>query len=279
MGNPSQKTILAVDDTESSRYAVVRYLERAGYQVWQAETGEEALRMAAQRPDLIILDIKLPDILGYDVCRLLKQNPHTAAIPVLHTSATLRGSSDKVKALEYGADGYLVEPIEPEELLANVKVLLHLRETQEALARSRERLELAQDVAQIGTFDWNLQTDELAWSTIEEQLYGLAPGVFAGKYENWASLVHPDDRTKAEAAVRAAIEKCSALETEFRIVRPDGVVRWIHAKGKVLCNGGGAPFRFIGVNIDITERKEVERAWRETRDQLALVNDQLENKV
>src|SRR5262245_3543606 len=158
MGNPSQKTILAVDDTESSRYAVVRYLERAGYEVWQAETGQEALRLAEQRPDLIILDIKLPDILGYDVCRLLKKNPHTASIPVLHTSATFRTSRDKVKALEYGADAYLVEPIEPEELLANVKVLLHLRETKEALARSRERLELAQEAAQIGIFDWNIRT-------------------------------------------------------------------------------------------------------------------------
>jgi signal transduction histidine kinase len=126
--------ILNVDDTEAARYAKSRILQRAGFQVIEAASGGEALAKAASdNPALVLLDTKLPDLSGFDVCRRLKQNPHTAMVLVLQTSASYVASPDRVRALDSGADNYLIEPIEPEELVANVRALLRLAKAEREL--------------------------------------------------------------------------------------------------------------------------------------------------
>ena len=123
----SKSVILNVDDSEAARYAKSRILTLAGFTVIEAASGSAALYRAREdKPDLVLLDVKLPDINGLEVCRLLKADPATRAILVLQTSASYIGVSDKIRALEGGADNYLFEPIEPEELVANVKALLRL---------------------------------------------------------------------------------------------------------------------------------------------------------
>ncbi|MBD1831238.1 response regulator [Cyanobacteria bacterium FACHB-472] len=132
-------TILHVDDNETNRYVVSRMLKQAGFQVKEAATGEAGLQMVAQQPDLIILDVKLPDIDGFEVCRRIKENPHTSFIPVLHLSASFVKSQDKAQGLEGGADAYLAQPVEPIELIATVKALLRIREAEEsALGLAKE---------------------------------------------------------------------------------------------------------------------------------------------
>ena len=119
--------ILNVDDNPGALYAKSRILTHAGFRVIEAASGSAALLRAQQeKPDLVLLDVKLPDIDGFEVCRLLRSDPLTSAILVLQTSASYVGVGHKIKALEGGADNYLFEPIEPEELVANVKALLRL---------------------------------------------------------------------------------------------------------------------------------------------------------
>ncbi|SDU03217.1 His Kinase A (phospho-acceptor) domain-containing protein [Verrucomicrobium sp. GAS474] len=122
-GNP----ILIIDDNEENRYAFSRYLKGSGFQVWTAQTGEEGRALAQRRPSLIMLDIQLPDITGYELCRALKADPATASIPILHTSATFTESGDRTYGLEGGADGYLIQPIDSHELVATVRSLLRIR--------------------------------------------------------------------------------------------------------------------------------------------------------
>ncbi len=140
MFKPEQIKILIVDDDDASRYSLARPLKRAGYQVVLATTGQEGLQEIEKRPDLVILDVQLPDMNGLEISRMLRQSPQTSTIPILQTSATFTMGSDKARGLDAGADGYLINPIEPEELLANVRMLLRLRFTQDALAKSNERL-------------------------------------------------------------------------------------------------------------------------------------------
>ena len=125
--NQKPTTILVVDDKEGTRYTVTRLLRREQYVVWEASTGEQALKLSADKPDLIILDINLPDINGYEVCRRIKADPSTAPIAVLHLSATFVGSENRPTGLEGGADGYLTYPVEPRELVAHVEALLRAR--------------------------------------------------------------------------------------------------------------------------------------------------------
>jgi signal transduction histidine kinase len=135
-----QDLILNVDDTEAARYAKSRILLRAGFQVIEAASGAEALAKAASEgPALVLLDTKLPDISGFDVCRQLKRDPATAMVLVLQTSASYVASPDRVRALDSGADNYLFEPIEPEELVANVRALLRLAKAERELREMNRR--------------------------------------------------------------------------------------------------------------------------------------------
>src|SRR5262249_32641153 len=119
-----------------------------------------------------------------------------------------------------------------------------------------------QEAGRIGIFEWDIHTNEVSWSATEEQLYGLPPGAFQGRYENWRQTVHPDDVGAAEAVLARAIADNQPWEMEFRIIRPDGGIRWIAAKGKLFADAEGRPVRMLGVNLDVTERKRVEEALR-----------------
>jgi two-component system, sensor histidine kinase len=132
--------ILNVDDSDGARYAKTRTLELAGFTVIEAASGGEALQRATvDKPDLVLLDVKLPDINGFEVCRLLKNNAITQPILVLQTSASYISAADKIRALDDGADNYLFEPIEPEELVANVKALLRLGRAERELREADRR--------------------------------------------------------------------------------------------------------------------------------------------
>ena len=138
-------TILAVDDNEAQRYALVRSLREAGYGVLEAGSGSEALAKAAQLPDLVTLDVNLPDMLGFEVCRQIKSNPATAHIPVLHLSSTFVEPDARVQGLASGADAYLAEPIDRAELVATIAALLRLKNAETA---ARQQAELAEKARQ-----------------------------------------------------------------------------------------------------------------------------------
>jgi len=127
------EVILVVDDTDPNRYAKCRILRHAGFTVKEAALGEEALKIiAAERPGVVCLDVRLPDISGLDVCRRIKADP-TLKTMVLQMSASFVGQEDKVRGLEGGADGYLISPFEPEEFLATVRSLLRLQHVEDEL--------------------------------------------------------------------------------------------------------------------------------------------------
>lgn len=134
-------TVLNVNDDDANRYSLTRMLRKAGFVVKEAATGADALRMVAERPDLVVLDVQLPDIDGFEVCRRIKQDPATAGIPVLHLSAKFVRDEDRTQGLESGADGYLVHPVEQPELVATVRSLLRLREAERAARANAERVE------------------------------------------------------------------------------------------------------------------------------------------
>ena len=129
-------TILVVDDEEAGRYVKVQTLRRAGFAVIEGATGREALDLAArERPDLIVLDVNLPDINGLEVTRRLRASESGApALPILQISNTSVEAADRVRGLDQGADVYLVEPVDGAVLVATVHALLRVRRAEAALA-------------------------------------------------------------------------------------------------------------------------------------------------
>lgn len=144
----ARRRILVIDDQEATRYIFRRNLTRAGFDVEEADTGATGLARATTGPDLIICDVNLPDMLGYDVCRRLKSNPLTGSIPVLQVSASFISDESKVQALEGGADSYLTQPVEPTVLIAQVNALLRLRR--------------AESVANLSARQWQTTFDSLS---------------------------------------------------------------------------------------------------------------------
>ena len=127
-----KRTILLVDDEASIRKTVGRRLEREGYRVLTAESGEEGLRMAAEHlPDLILLDIMMPKMKGRDACAKLKADPKTAHIPVIFLTAL--GLADHIKAgMDLGADDYILKPFEADELKERLAICLARHNSQDS---------------------------------------------------------------------------------------------------------------------------------------------------
>jgi signal transduction histidine kinase len=135
--------LLNVDDDDAARYVKSRILKLAGFEVLEAASGAAAMRLIHERPpDLVLLDVKLPDVNGRDLAAQIKSEPSTSQIVVLQTSASHIDMRHRVMSLDAGADGYLIAPMEPEELVANVRALLRMRraehERQKALDALRE---------------------------------------------------------------------------------------------------------------------------------------------
>src|SRR3546814_1383581 len=133
--------LLIVDDNAPTRYAMRRVLERHGYQVLEAGTGSEGLELVANAaPDALILDVNLPDMSGFDIARQLRADANTALLPLIHVSAASIETNDIITGLDAGGDAYLIHPVDPAVLLATLRTMLRVRDTERAL-RDSERSE------------------------------------------------------------------------------------------------------------------------------------------
>jgi PAS domain S-box-containing protein len=141
--------ILAVDDNPAALYATSRVLKSAGYEVLQATTGAEALAKATSA-DLIVLDVNLPDLDGFEVCRRLRSNPATVQLPVLHLSATFTQSADFTMGIEAGADSYLTRPVEAPVLIATVRTLIFAKQADNLRRGADAKLRAMFNLAPVG---------------------------------------------------------------------------------------------------------------------------------
>lgn len=150
MADGKTPTALVVDDNPATRYSTGRVLKSGGFAILQAATGREALALAVERPDVVVLDVNLPDIDGFQVCRELRTIAETARIPVIHLSATFVSDNDKIHGFESGADGYLTHPVEPLVLIATVNAFLRTRRAEEELRISESKFRAIFDRVQNG---------------------------------------------------------------------------------------------------------------------------------
>ncbi len=166
--------ILIVDDREQNRYVLSRILRQAGYGCIELGTGAEALAHARTLPSLIILDVRLPDMSGYEVTRRVKQDPGTAHVPVLQISASMVSSESKAKALEAGADGYLVHPIDATVLVATVRALLRLHAAEAIARRSAEQWQSTFDALSEGVAFINSEGRLVRWNAAFAEICGFS---------------------------------------------------------------------------------------------------------
>jgi PAS domain S-box-containing protein len=149
---------------------------------------------------------------------------------------------------------------------------------EEALRVGEERLRLALEGAQQGTWDWDLKTKALVWSERCKRLFGLAPES-AVTYEGFLAALYPEDRQRVIEAVEHAVREGTEFQAEYRVVHPDGAMRWLHARSKAFCDDRGEPSRMSGIALDITERRQAEEALRESEARFRSVLENSQDAV
>jgi len=150
------------------------------------------------------------------------------------------------------------------------------KRTESELVLSRERLALALQAGRSGTFEWDIYCNLNIWSSETEELYGLAPGTFGRRYEDWESLVEPEDVERVRTAIQESL-RTGTFASEWRIRRRDnGEIRWVNARAKVFFDNAGRPSRMVGINVDITERKQAEKELALRAEELARSNADLQ---
>lgn len=140
---------------------------------------------------------------------------------------------------------------------------------------NHQRLLFALDAAQMGTWEWDLRTNEVRWSENLERIHGLPPGAFNGRFESYQREIHPEDRERVFASVQGALTADALHDVEYRIVAPDGTVRWVHGKGRLERGADGAPAVMSGVCMDVSARKRAELEIEAALRQEAAVRDRL----
>ncbi|HCB11987.1 MAG TPA: hypothetical protein DEP36_00205, partial [Gammaproteobacteria bacterium] len=286
--------ILVVDDMPANLKLLVNLLVEQGYRVRPASSGALALRsVAAHAPDLILLDVRMPEMDGYTVCRHLKADPAVRSVPVIFISA-LNESTDKIQGFAAGGVDYITKPFEPAEVLVRIRThleLWHLQQRQaqiqvelerrvrertaelaeanRALQSSEERLRLVIDATSDGIWDWDPRTDISFFSDRWYAMLDYAPGEFDPTHVNWTDRIHPEDRPAVEAAIQAHFDRQTPYSIEFRMRAKAGDWKWIHSRGKAIeRDETGFPLRVVGTHADITDRKRAEAELLAYRDQL-----------
>lgn len=141
-----------------------------------------------------------------------------------------------------------------------------------ALQQSNKKLDMALEAADAGTWDMNIATGVIEWSPKVFEMFGLDQRESVPSMERWNALLHPEDIKRANFQISQALKSHTRMDIEYRIVRPDGKTRWINILGESICNDHGAPDRMIGICIDITERKMMEQALKESEEHLRLAS-------
>jgi PAS domain S-box-containing protein len=260
--------ILNVDDNEARRCAKRRVMEQAGYAVLDAADGFQALRILDEvRPALVLLDVRTPDRSDLEVCRRIKSNPELVDTMVLHVTTSKMTSAERIVELEAGSDGYLVEPVDQDELLASIRSLLRLRDRQrenqgllKRLRRSEEQFRGLFEQAAIGMC---VVGSDGRFLRVNEKLCSIA-GRTADDLltQELRDLSYPEDRAEHEAQVgKLLLGGVPEVSLDQRLLRPDGSVIWVTVTLSIQWDIGGRILSLIGVVEDIDARKRQRKEW------------------
>jgi PAS domain S-box-containing protein len=249
-----------------------RYLE-----AWVLTAGLFAVGLSVFSSEHVLAD-KTPSLLYWPLPFLLwatvrfgPQGVSTALMLVMflaiggatHGQGPFVANSAAANALSI--QGFLIVVSIP--LMALATVLQERRRAEQAARQNEEHLAMAMNAAQMGTWEWNLTDNTTKWSAETKRMFGLAPSDPEGTPEEFLAMVLEDDRAYVERAINRSINEGAPYETEFRVVQPDGRIRWVRGKGKVISDEG-QPLRMVGLNADVTEQKQAQEALRQSEVRL-----------
>ena len=276
--------ILLVDDQPAKLLAYEVILRELGENLVSAASGREALEyLLKNEVAVILMDVCMPELDGFELAAMIREHPRFQKTAMIFISAIQVSDIDRLRGYEMGAVDYVPVPVIPEVLRAKIRVFVELyrktrqlerlnaelehrvrartSELEESTARlveSEQRRSMAIAAGKMGSWDWDWVNGDWMWDEGQYQICGVDPQHFQLTSENIQSLLHPQDALQLRRAFAQFAKGAKSYETEFRLKRPDGEIRWCVGTAAATIDRNGRVVRVSGVTVDITERKRAE---------------------
>jgi PAS domain S-box-containing protein len=276
--------VLLVDDQPDKLLAYEVILGDLGENLVKTSSPREALQFLLKNDAAVVLiDVCMPDLDGFQLAALIREHPRFRKTAIIFISAIHLTDVDRLRGYEMGAVDYVPVPVVPEVLRAKVRVFVELFRTTRELERVNSKLErhvaertaqleasnvrltqseqgrsLALLAGQMGSWDWDPGADEWRWDEGQYRIFGVEPDDFKITAGNIRALIHPDDWGTLREVARGMAEGARTQQTEFRVLRPNGEIRWCIGTAAASTDDAGKVMRVSGVSVDITDRKEAD---------------------
>ena len=279
-----QVKILLVDDQPAKLLAYEVILKELGENLVVATSGREALEYLLKNEVAVILvDVCMPELDGFELAAMIRDHPRFQKTAMIFISAIQVSELDRIRGYAMGAVDYVPVPVIPEVLRAKIRVFAELyrktrqlerfnaeledrvrartgelEESNARLLESEQRRSLALAAGRMGSWDWDWVNGDWMWDDGQFRIFGVDPQSFVVNPANVQALLHPDDLDQLREAMAEFNRGTRSYETEFRIIRPDGEIRWCVGTAAATLDRTGRVIRVSGVTVDITERKRAE---------------------
>src|SRR6185295_2771714 len=279
-----QVNILLVDDQPAKLLSYETILHGLGENLIKADCAQEALRhLLKQDIAVILIDVCMPDLDGFQLAAMIREHPRFKDTAIIFVSAIHLADVDRLRAYEMGAVDYVPVPVVPEVLRAKVRIFAELyRKTKQLeqlnrdlerrvaertaelessavrLVRSEERRSLALAAGQMGSWEYDPVNGSFIWDDGQHRIFGVDAESFQPSVDNIKPLIHPDDWRHLQSAIQTPARNSQSFNTEFRVCRPNGELRWCIGTAVTSVDPSDGIARTSGVTIDITDRKQAE---------------------
>lgn len=294
--------ILAIDDQQDNLIVLktILYDLIPDVSVITAATGQEGIEAAeSESPDVILLDVLMPGMDGFEVCRRLKSKENCLHIPIILITAIHKDIASRVKGLDLGADAFLSKPIDETQLVAQVKVMLRIKNAEDVLRRQRDelqeavqetknelqlskaRIQLLLDETDEGIWSWDVKSGEVLFNDNWIKILGYEPDERTFDMDWWQNCIHPDNRVAFEntlKAYQAGEEKYSELE--YQICNKAGHWIWVWVRGVCIdYDDQGNPLKVLGTHREITEHKQAEEKIKASLKEKEILLQEIHHRV
>ena len=284
MTSDDKVNILLVDDQPSKLLTYEVILRELGDNLIKASSGKEALEhLLKNEIAVVLMDVCMPELDGFELASIIREHPRFRQIAMIFISAIHLAEIDHLRGYEMGAVDYVPVPVVPEVLRAKVRVFTDLYRKSRQLERlnaelerrvaqrtaeleastrrlleSEQRRSLALSAGSMGSWDWDLIAGKFEWDEGQHAIHGVTPGQFAVTPENLKVFILPEDWEHLQRGLQTLVETGLPQQTEFRVRRPNGQIRWCASTAAATRDSAGKVVRISGVTMDITERKDAE---------------------
>ena len=284
MASDDKVNILLVDDQPAKLLSYEAILAGLNERLIKAASAKEALEhLLKQEIAVILVDVCMPELDGFQLAAMIREHPRFQRTAIIFISAIHLTDVDRLRAYEMGAVDYVPVPVIPEVLRAKVKVFAELyRKTRQLeqlnqelerrvaertaeleastvrLLKSEERRSLALAAGQMGSWEWDPVDGRFVWDDGQYRIFGVDPASFDLTVDNVRALIHPEDWKHLQNAIKPAAPNTPSFQSEFRVCRPNGELRWCIGTAVASVDGIDNVVRISGVTVDITDRKQAE---------------------